>query len=121
MESTWDSNQGAWDSTAAPCDGDLCALYVELGNSCRPRIVDGKLLDAEKIFAIGYAGGDSNAVGESKIPSRRAVREGRADIFDFEPDVTGAVERISSATSLGHVEGDRALMINRDISGEGDR
>lgn len=121
MESTRDSNQGAWDSTAAACDGNLCAFYVELRNSCRPWVVDGKLLDTKKIFAIGYAGGDRNAVGESKIPSDRAVREGRADIFNFEPDVAGAVERISSATGLGHVEGGRALMVNRDISGEGDR
>lgn len=91
-ERPWNRHQWGWSSTATTSDRDLSAGDVELGDSPGPWVVDGQLLDAKEILSVRYACGDCDAIGQPEVPGRCAAAEGRADVLDLEPDVTGAVE-----------------------------
>ena len=80
--------------------------------------MDGQLLDANEVLAIGYTGGNCNAVALLEVPGRSAVAEGWADVFDLEPDVTRTVKRVSGIRCLSHVKRYGALMLHSDIGRE---
>lgn len=82
--------------------------------------MDGQLLDAEQVLAVWHAFGDRDAVALCEVPGCAAAVEGRADVFDLEPDAAGAVEGVGGAGGLGHVEGDGALVVDGDVGGEGE-
>lgn len=55
-------DQRAWSPRPATRHGDLRALDVELRDAGRVRVVDGELLDAQDVVAVGEGGGDGVGV-----------------------------------------------------------
>jgi hypothetical protein len=70
---SWNRYSGAWVAATTAGDSDLCAGDVELGNTTRPGVVDSKLLNSEKILAIGKTGREVESVRVGKGPAGAAI------------------------------------------------